>query len=113
MQHADEPYTLRKCQPRGRRPMVEMPTSVGMDADVRCEVVGKHMADLMLADRDAPLKTVDDIRGFVTDDDDARSSLPAGVIDNCGDDAWPDDLRRCYAGSTVYEQTVYCNLWFR
>ena len=113
MEHADAPYTLRRCRRPERHPMVEMPTSVAMDEDVRCEVVGKHLADLMLAQNEAPVTSIDEIEGFVTTNDEQRIALPGEVIDSCRNDDWADDLRRCYAGSTAYEQTIYCNLWFR
>jgi hypothetical protein len=112
IQHADEPYKLRKCWRHERGPAVEMPTSVGMDADVRCEVVGKYLADLTLAHWDV-VTDVDDLRTFVTTDDDELDAMRNGSIDSCREDEWSDDLRRCYAGCGVQEQTVYCNLWFR
>lgn len=106
---AEYPRDLAKCVPAPRAQPVEGPPApVDADVDISCKSVGAHMADLMI--ESASLDNLENVAANVLEDFD---ELPAQAIESCSNYEWSEDLRRCYAASDRYAQTVACNLRWR
>lgn len=109
---AQDARTADRCRPKPPSPEID-PAAVGVrpvgtDVDVSCEVVGQHVAELMideLADTHAA-----NIAAAVTEDPD---ELPGQVKEQCGVEDWSTLLRRCYAAATRFDQIVICNTQYR
>jgi RNA polymerase sigma factor (sigma-70 family) len=108
---AAQPYSdaLAKCRPAPPREPVEGPPApVGADVDVSCARVGAHMADLIIES-----SSLDDLNNVASVALLDFTALPAEAVQSCIDYKWSLDLRRCYAASDRYTQTVACNLRWR
>jgi RNA polymerase sigma factor (sigma-70 family) len=109
MTAADHSWTIEKCRPAPpQQPVDGPPAPVGADVDISCASVGGHVADLMIEST-----TLDDLGNVAAAALEDFVELPAGVVESCTADAWSDDLRRCYAASDRFAQTVACNLRWR
>jgi hypothetical protein len=101
---AKDEIALHACRPAPPKPLyVAAPTPVAGDVDVRCDVVGTHVAELM----------IDSLEGTDGDNVAARvlvdtDDLPRQRREECGRSKWSDPLRRCFAGATKYDQIVAC-----
>lgn len=100
---------LEKCVPAPRpQPVEGPPAPVGDDVDISCKAAGAHMADLMIEST-----SLDDLGNVAGNALLEADELLSGAIESCTEDAWSEDLRRCYAASDRYAQTVACNLRWR
>jgi hypothetical protein len=100
---------LVRCVPAPpAQPVEGPPAPVGDDVDISCQSVGAHMADLMI--ESASLDDLENVAANALEDFD---ELPAQAIESCTEYTWSENLRRCYAASDRYAQTVACNLRWR
>lgn len=109
MMAGDFSATIAKCRPAPRAQPVEGPPElVGDDVDIGCAASGAHLGDLMI--ESTSLDDLDNVAGQVLED---FRELPAQAVEACTRDAWPEDLRRCYAAADRMGQIVACNLRWR
>ncbi|HEY4176719.1 MAG TPA: hypothetical protein VGM90_07805 [Kofleriaceae bacterium] len=95
------------CRPSPAEPPPRLPT-LAQNVDLSCATIGDHMGKLMQESSYGLAQ--DSVAASVLDD---LTKLPAELRAECARAAWPENLRRCYAASTRYADTVACNRAYR
>lgn len=91
---------VETCLPR---PKPTRPVLPVLGADQPCDALGAHVADLMLAHMRGVRQ--DNVAAAIIEEPD---ELTSGVQDECVDEQWTDDQRRCFAAATAFDQIILC-----
>jgi RNA polymerase sigma factor (sigma-70 family) len=100
--HTGEYEKPEQCVPGSDKTRIKPVAAI---TDIRCDAVGPHVAEMMVAEIVGP--STDSVSAAIIADPD---EILRGSTAACRDQDWSEPLRQCYAAATRMSGVVRCNI---